>query len=158
MKIIGIDPGIAITGWGIINHTSGQCRAVSFGCIKTKAEDSPESRLILIYKAIKKIVRKHHPDQAAIEKLFFNTNAKTAFSVGEARGVTLLALASENLPIFQYTPLEVKIAISGYGRADKNQIETMVKTLLELKYIPSPDDISDALAVAITHGSVKKPT
>lgn len=157
MKIIGIDPGIAITGWGVISYAGGICQPVAYDCIKTSVNNNPEARLLQLHQALKKIVKTFQPEEAAIEKLFFNTNAKTAFSVGEARGVILLALVAAHVPIYQYTPLEVKLATTGYGRAQKHQIEQMVKTLLGLKSLPSPDDIADALAVAITHGCIKKP-
>ncbi len=157
MKIIGIDPGIARTGWGVIRYEKGDCKAVAYGCIETQAKTNTEARLLHIFGALKKIVKDYKPKEAAVEKLFFNTNAKTALSVGEARGVALLALSSQDMRIYQYTPLEIKMAITGYGRAQKCQIEQMTRTILGLKSIPAPDDTADALAVAITHGSIKKP-
>ena len=157
VNILGIDPGIARTGWGIIHYDSNSSVALAFDCIETKKNLAPESRLEDLYTSLKKILKKWRPKEAAVEKLFFNTNAKTALAVGEARGVTLLALKQEAIPVSQYTPLEVKMAVSGYGRADKHQVELMVKMLLNLKVVPSPDDVTDALAVAITHGVIKKP-
>lgn len=156
MKILGIDPGIARTGWGIINSDkNGNCRALSYGCIETSKLKTPETRLLNLFTSISQIVKQHQPRSAAIEQLFFNTNAKTAILVGQARGVAILALVLHKIPIKNYTPLQVKIAITGYGRADKQQIQQMVKVLLDLKSIPQPDDTADALSVALTHAYTK---
>jgi crossover junction endodeoxyribonuclease RuvC len=121
------------------------------GCIETSPKKTVEKRLEEIYQEITKIIKVHQPDALAIEELFFNTNAKTAFVVGQARGVILLAAAQNNLEIAIYTPLQVKLALTGYGRAEKPQVGQMVKTLLSLKEIPKPDDTADGLAIAITH-------
>ena len=151
MKILGIDPGIGRTGWGIINHKHGSTSSLIYDCITTKPKLLLEKRLLTLYEEISKIIELNKPNQAAIEKLFFNTNAKTAMSVGHARGVVLLALTKNKIPCFHYTPLQVKIAVTSYGRADKRQIQQMVQTLLKLDEIPKPDDVSDALAIALTH-------
>ena len=156
MRVLGIDPGIARCGWGIITINSSQLTVNNFGCVETKVGEAVEKRLLVIYKEIKKIISKYKPDALAVEELFFNTNAKTAFVVGEARGVVLLTAGEKNIPVGIYTPLQVKMAITGYGRAEKTQIGQMVKTLLKLKEIPKPDDVTDALAVALTHAFTKR--
>lgn len=151
MIILGIDPGIARTGWGVIRVQSSEFKVQSFGCIETSAKLEVPERLNDIYDSISDLIKKYKPDALAIEELFFNTNSKTAFVVGQARGVILLAGAKAGIPIAIYTPLQVKVAVTGYGRAEKAQIGQMVKVLLKLKSIPKPDDVSDALAVALTH-------
>ena len=151
MKILGIDPGIGRTGWGIIEVESGKLRVESYGCIETKAGEETSKRLLTIYNSIDELIEKYKPTSLAVEELFFNTNAKTAFVVGQARGVVLLLGAEKGLSIGIYTPLQVKIAVTGYGRAEKSQIGQMVKVLLKLPSIPKPDDTADALAVALTH-------
>ncbi len=156
MKVLGIDPGIARCGWGVIEIQNSEFRIQNYGCVETKAGELAEKRLLVIYKEIMKLILKYKPDAIAVEELFFNTNAKTAFIVGQARGVILLSAAQKNIPIATYTPLQVKMAITGYGRAEKNQIGQMIKTLLKLKEIPKPDDVTDALAVALTHAFTKK--
>lgn len=157
MTILGIDPGVARTGWGIVSFVDGQAKVRDFGIIETEKGLPPGDRLVTLHSAIRKIVSRSKPEEAAMEKIFFNTNAKTALAVGEARGVTLLALTQADVPTYHYTPLQVKMAIAGYGRADKHQVEQMVTVLLNLKETPSPDDIADALAVAVTHGVIRKP-
>ena len=156
MKIIGIDPGIGRTGWGIITSINKSCSPEVYGCITTSAKQSPEDRMRKLYDDLEKIIKKNKPDEAAIEKLFFNTNTKTAMTVGQASGAILLALTKQNIPIHHYTPLEVKVAITSYGRAQKSQIQLMVKSLLNLRKIPTPDDVSDALAVSLTHACTHK--
>lgn len=156
MRILGIDPGIGRCGWGILEARGSKLEARGYGCIETDSSMEVSLRLAAIYKEISRLIKQHSPEEMAVEELFFNTNAKTAFAVGQARGVILLAAAQKNLPIFIYTPLQVKMAITGYGRAEKEQIGKMVKTLLNLKEIPKPDDTSDALAVALTHGFSSK--
>jgi len=151
MRIIGIDPGIGRTGWGIIEVQNQKFKTLDYGCIETPANSPTPNRLSQIYNQLTSILKEHSPQALAIEELFFNTNAKTALIVGQARGVILLAAAQKNIPIAIYTPLQVKIAITGYGRADKSQIGQMVKVLLKLTSIPKPDDTSDALAIALTH-------
>lgn len=159
MKILGIDPGIGRTGYGIIEVQSSilrlrsgqEFKVQSFGCIETEPRSLVEQRLKEIYEALNTIIKENKPDVMIVEELFFNTNAKTAFVVGQARGVILLTGAENKLPIFIYTPLQVKVALTGYGRAEKSQVGQMVKTLLKLKEIPKPDDTTDALAVALCH-------
>ncbi len=151
MRIIGIDPGIARTGWGIVEVRSGKLEVRSYGCIETPKEQLLGDRLESLYSQLKQIMDTNQLDAFAIEELFFNTNAKTALVVGQARGVALLVAAQKQLPIAAYTPLQVKIAVTGYGRAEKNQVGQMVKTILKLASIPKPDDTADALAIALTH-------
>ncbi len=155
MRILGVDPGIARTGWGAIEVKSSKLKVQSYGCIETSANVEPSERLRQIYTELTDIIKKYKPDVMAVEELFFNTNAKTAFIVGQARGVVLLAAGQRNIPIITYTPLQVKMAITGYGRAEKVQVGQMVKVLLKLKEIPKPDDVTDALAVALTHTFTK---
>ena len=156
MLILGIDPGIARTGWGVIEIRNSKFEIRNYGCIETSARLSSEKRLKYIYDSVENTIKEHKPDVLAVEELFFNTNAKTAFIVGQARGVILLAASKKKLPIATYTPLQVKIAVTGYGRADKSQIGQMIKTILKLNSIPKPDDVADALAVALTHAFSQK--
>lgn len=162
MLTLGIDPGTATLGFGLVEENESGLRGISYGAIKTSPKDEPSSRLHKLHDEVKKLIKEHKPDFVAIEKLFFGVNTKTAMSVGQARGVVILAAAESGVPIAEYTPLEVKIAATGYGRADKRQMQQMVKTLLNLSEIPRPDDAADALAVAICHlhsskiGSLKK--
>jgi crossover junction endodeoxyribonuclease RuvC len=152
MITLGIDPGTATTGFGIIREEQdGNLTALNYGVIQTSSELSQAERLVQLYKNIKDLLILHHPDNGAVEKLFFERNVRTAISVGQARGVALLAMAESNLEIGEYTPLEVKQAVVGYGGADKNQVQQMVRIILGLIDIPKPDDAADALAVAICH-------
>ncbi|SHE47117.1 Holliday junction endonuclease RuvC [Seinonella peptonophila] len=149
MRIMGIDPGLAIVGFGILDQRGNMLKPVDFGCIKTETNLSLPTRLKQIYDACSIIMDEHQPDVVAVEKLFFNRNVTTAFTVGQARGVILLAAEEAGIPITEYTPLQVKMAVTGYGQAEKKQIQEMVKMLLSLPRIPKPDDVADALAVAI---------
>ncbi len=151
MKILGIDPGIGRTGWGVIEAQSSKLKAQKFGCIETKPNSETPGRLFAIYDELVDIIKEYKPDVLAIEELFFNKNVKTALTVGQARGVIMLAAVQHKLEIHIYTPLQVKIALTGYGRAEKQQVGKMVKTVLDLKEIPKPDDTTDALAIAVTH-------
>lgn len=151
MIILGIDPGIARLGWGVISETSGKISLVDFGCFETKSKDPESNRLKNLYQFLTTLIKTHHPEILATEELFFAANAKTALQVGQARGVVLLSAALTNLKTHSYTPLQVKQALTGFGRADKNQIQQMVKSILNLSKIPEPDDAADALAIAITH-------
>ena len=151
MRIVGIDPGIGRMGWGVIEAQSATFKVRNYGCLETEPKSEIADRLRIIYEFITSLCDEQQPDALAIEELFFNTNAKTAFIVGQARGVVMLAAAQHHIPIAIYTPLQVKMAITGYGRAEKGQIGQMVKTLLHLPSIPKPDDTCDALAIALTH-------
>lgn len=151
MKILGIDPGIGRIGWGVIEKNGQEVSSVTYGCFETDSKETPPKRLSLIFHEIKNIIKKYEPSEFAIEDLFFNNNAKTAFVVGQARGVILLAASESDLVPIIYTPLQVKVALTGYGRAEKSQVGQMVKTLLKLPKIPTPDDTADALAIALTH-------
>lgn len=153
MRILGIDPGTATTGWGVIKLESGKLKAEGCGCILTPAKQNQAVRLAHIYAELSAIIKKEKPDVVAIEKLFFINNIKTAMTVGEARGVCLLVAQQAGKTIFEYTPLQVKQALTGYGKAEKKQIQMMVKMVLKLKEIPKPDDMADALAIAITHAN-----
>ncbi len=151
MTILGIDPGIARCGWAVLEARGVKLEARDFGCIETPSSMEVSLRLSVIYKEITKLIKKYSPDALVLEELFFNTNAKTAFVVGQARGAVLLSGAENGLKNYIYTPLQVKIAVTGYGRAEKEQVGKMVKTILALEKIPKPDDTADALAIAITH-------
>lgn len=152
MLVIGIDPGTAITGYGLVSdREDGSLVAVDYGVIQTLPNLDLANRLSEIYRALKGILILHRPESGAVEKLFFQRNVRTALSVGQARGVALLALAESAIPVAEYTPLEVKQAVVGYGGADKKQVQQMVKALLGLQELPQPDDAADALAVAICH-------
>ncbi len=149
MIILGIDPGFARIGYGIIEEKNKNLRVLDYGCLATPTSLSFERRLKKIHDDIGGLIKKFHPDIFAVEKIFFCRNAKTAINVGEARGVAILAATKRNLKIREFTPLQVKQAITGYGKAEKQQMQKMVKILLNLKEIPKPDDAADALALAI---------
>ncbi len=152
MLVIGIDPGTAITGYGLVRERSdGSLEAVDYGAILTAKTTPMPQRLIQIFESLVEVLDRFKPQAAAVEQLFFQRNVRTALSVGQARGVVLLALAQAGLSVGEYTPLEIKQAVAGYGGADKNQVQQMVRALLELREIPRPDDAADALAVAICH-------
>ena len=150
MRIIGIDPGTGILGWGVIDvQGGGKCTLVEAGVIRTPVKQEDSKRLITIYDELKELVKETKPSIVSVEKLFFASNVTTAMSVSQARGVVLLLCEQENLELYEYTPLQIKQALTGYGRADKNQIQEMVKGVLRLHEIPKPDDAADALAAAI---------
>jgi crossover junction endodeoxyribonuclease RuvC len=151
MRILGIDPGIGRTGWGVIEVQSSNLKVQSYGTIETPSDMELGKRLKEVYDRIVGLLDEYKPEAVGIEELFFNTNSKTAFVVGQARGVVMLAVAQKKLPLAIYTPLQVKMALTGYGRAEKAQVAQMVKTLLKLQSIPKLDDTTDALAIAITH-------
>ncbi len=153
MIILGIDPGTAITGYGVVEYLGNHYRIVEYGIISSAKTEKPASRLNKIYNGIKQLIDTHKPDYVAVEELFFNKNVKTALQVGQARGVVLLAAQRKEVAIYEYTPLQVKQAVVGYGRAEKKQVQFMVKALLNLAEIPRPDDAADALAIAICHGN-----
>lgn len=152
MRIIGIDPGIAITGFGVIDKTGDRYIPVAYDKITTEPGETC-GRLVNLYRQLTDIFDRYKPECAAVEELFFNSNAKTAILIGQARGVAILAAANSGLDVVEYTPLQVKQAVAGYGRADKGQVQRMVKLLLNLNEIPKPDDVADALAIALCHGS-----
>jgi crossover junction endodeoxyribonuclease RuvC len=152
MLVLGIDPGTATTGYGLVRESErGDLSLVEYGAILTPAGMPPEERLQMLYERLIEIILLHRPDCGAVEKLFFRRNVTTAISVGQARGVILLAMAQHHLPVAEYTPMQVKQAVSGYGGADKNQVQVMVQALLSMDKLPKPDDAADALAVAICH-------
>jgi crossover junction endodeoxyribonuclease RuvC len=151
MRVLGVDPGTAITGWGVVEGEDSYLNLVAAGVITTSPGIPLPKRLQIIYRELTLLIEEWQPESSAVEELFFSKNAKTALAVGHGRGVALLALANANLSIAEYKPLEVKQAITGYGGADKWQIQQMVKLLLSLDEIPRPDDAADALAVAICH-------
>ncbi|RLE14382.1 crossover junction endodeoxyribonuclease RuvC [Candidatus Aerophobetes bacterium] len=150
MVILGVDPGTAATGYGVIDVEDSP-QLIDYGCLRTSSKEGMVQRLRAIYKQIKCIVERFCPEEIAVEDVFFNQNIKTALSVGQARGVILLAVSSQGARVFSYTPLEVKQAIAGYGRARKEQIQHMIKKILNLSSLPTPDDASDAIAVALCH-------
>lgn len=156
MKIIGIDPGTATIGWGIIEERSGNATPVAYGHISTHKDLSPARRLSLLADELEAILRLHAPEEAAVEELFFSNNAKTAISVAQARGVILLTLERFGVIIDGYTPNQVKQALTGYGSADKRQMQFMTKNVLRLPDIPKPDDTADALAIALCHAFSRK--
>lgn len=151
MIILGIDPGYAIVGIGVIEYKGNKFRPLEYNAITTKAHTLTSDRLRLIYEEINRYLDKYKPDAVAIEELFFNSNQKTAIAVAQARGVLIVSATNRQIPIYEYTPLQIKQSVTGYGRADKNQVQQMVKMLLNLNAIPKPDDAADALAVAICH-------
>lgn len=147
--ILGIDPGLADTGFGLIEVNGSNVKCLDFGSIKTFPKEDFVKRLQKIDNSLQEIIDKYQPDIASIEKIFFNTNAKTALLVGQARGVVLLNIAKNKIPIFEFTPLQLKQTISNYGRADKDQVRRMIKIFLNLKELPKSDDSADALGLAI---------
>ena len=152
MLVVGIDPGTATTGYGFVRESDqGNLEVVDFGVILTQAGEQPEIRLLQLYRRLTELILLHQPDSGAVEKLFFQRNVTTAIAVGQARGVVMLSLAEAAIPVAEYTPLQVKQAVVGYGGAEKNQVQQMVKAMLQLSEIPRPDDAADALAIAICH-------
>ncbi len=152
LRILGIDPGYAIVGYGFVDYSRLKFNVVSFGAITTCAHTPFPQRLMDIYNDMLEIIDKYKPDCLSIEKLYFNTNTTTAIDVAQARGVIVLAAQTRGLPVYEYTPLQVKQAVTGYGRAEKYQVMEMVKKLLCLNKVPKPDDTADALALAVCHG------
>jgi crossover junction endodeoxyribonuclease RuvC len=152
MIVIGVDPGTATTGYGLVRENpDGSLSLVDYGAILTPAGLAMPQRLLDLYRQLRDVLLLHRPHSGAVEKLFFHRNVTTAISVGQGRGVALLALAEAGLPVAEYTPMQVKQAVAGYGGADKNQVQQMVRALLSLDTIPTPDDAADALAIAICH-------
>lgn len=153
MRILGIDPGIAIVGFGVVDKNGNRYSTVEYGAITTPAHTPLENRLKTIYDEMTLLFANFRPDAMSVEELFFNNNAKTAIAVGQARGVIILSAVENGVPIYEYTPLQVKQALTGYGRASKMQIQQMMKSMLGLSEIPKPDDVADALAIAVCHGN-----
>ena len=152
MIILGIDPGYAIIGWGVLEYKNNHFKVIDFGAITTNAGEYFPQRLSVIDKELKKIIDTYHPQVMSMEKIFYNSNAKTVIDVSQARGVITLAAYDKGLQIAEYTPLQVKQSVVGYGRAEKKQVQEMTKTILGLDKVPKPDDTADALAMAICHG------
>ena len=151
MLVVGIDPGTATTGYGFLQEEAGKIETIAFGVITTPTGLAQEERLLLLYDQLKKLFLLHQPDCGAVEKLFFQRNVTSAIAVGQARGIVMLVFAQSGISVGEYTPLEVKQAVVGYGRAEKKQVQQMVKAILDLDEAPKPDDAADALAVAICH-------
>ncbi|NTU67100.1 MAG: crossover junction endodeoxyribonuclease RuvC [Candidatus Moranbacteria bacterium] len=151
MRVLGIDPGTATTGWAVIEESSGKIQALAYGHISTEKDRRDEDRLLEISNDIAQIIEKYHPQEAAVESLFFFKNQKTVIQVAQARGTVLLTLERNNVKVSSYTPLQVKQAITGYGKAEKAQVQLMTKNILGLKSVPKPDDTADALAIAVCH-------
>jgi len=147
--VLGIDPGTARLGYGLVDRQGSSLTVLDYGCLETVNDRSPELRLLLIHEGLTDLIESHHPEAVGVERLFFNKNAQTAMAVGQARGVVLLAAAQHGLPVFEYGPHEVKMAVTGYGRAPKEQVQRMVQIVLSMAELPRPDDAADALAVAV---------
>lgn len=156
MRVIGIDVGFAILGWSIIEKSGSSYNLIEYGVIETAKEDLIENRLKEIYSKLSYIIQQYKPDVSAVESLFFFKNQKTVINVGQVRGVILLALANNNIEVNNYTPLEVKVSVTGYGRAEKKQVQEMVKLICKLDTIPKPDDAADAIAIGICHLNTSK--
>ena len=149
--ILGIDPGYAIVGYGLINYEKNRFSVVDYGAITTEAKTPFNQRLLIIFNSLDELIKKYKPEAMAIEKLFYNTNAKTVIDVAQARGVIMLAAELNGIQAFEYTPLQVKQSVVGYGRAEKKQVQEMTRVILNLEKVPKPDDTADALAMAICH-------
>jgi crossover junction endodeoxyribonuclease RuvC len=147
--VLGIDPGTARLGYGIVERQGSQLTMLEYGCVETTNDRPLEQRLLLIYEALTDLIETHRPEAMGVERLFFNKNVQTAMAVGQARGVVLLVGAQHGLPVFEYGPHEVKLAVTGYGRAPKDQVQRMVQLVLSMSQVPKPDDAADALAVAV---------
>ncbi len=156
MRVLGIDPGLAIVGYGIIDFDGNKYKTVDYGVITTPAKTSYAKRIKMLYDSMVQLLDQYEIDEVAIEELFFNQNTTTAITVAQARGALVLAVMNKDIELFEYTPLQVKQSVCGYGRADKKQIQEMVQRLLNLKQIPKPDDAADALAIAIGHCSTNR--
>lgn len=151
MRILGIDPGYAIMGYGVLDYNGNRFKTVGYGSVETEAGLPMPERLKLLYDGLTEIIQKYEPDEVSIEELFFNRNVTTAIGVGEARGVAMLACVEGGLVVSEYTPMQIKQALVGYGKAEKPQVQMMVKTILNLPEVPKPDDTADAVAAAICH-------
>jgi crossover junction endodeoxyribonuclease RuvC len=151
MRILGVDPGYAISGYAVVDYEGNKFKVIKYGVIRTPSKMKMQDRLNKLFEKYTLLIEKYKPDHMAIEELFFNKNVKTAIAVGQARGVHIVAAVQNKVPVYEYTPLQVKQGVVGYGRAEKNQVQEMVKMLLNLKTIPKPDDAADALAITICH-------
>jgi crossover junction endodeoxyribonuclease RuvC len=156
--ILGVDPGLAHTGWGVIQRDRSHVRCLAYGCVTTRAADDVAQRLAAIYEGIREVVGRYGPDECAVESVFFGTNAKSAFATGQARGVALLATARARLTVADYSPVQIKSTVVGSGTADKQQVQYMVRVTLGLDHVPRPDHAADALAAAITHAQLRDRT
>ncbi len=156
MIVLGIDPGTASLGYAIVERTGSSLRAVDYGCLTTSADTPMPDRLRDIHALVAELIETHHPELVAVERVFFSRNAQTAFGVGQARGVVLLAAAQAGVPVREATPNEVKMGVTGYGGADKQQVGRMVSVILDLPEVPTPDDTSDALAIAVTAANAER--
>ena len=154
--VLGIDPGLATMGWGVLNSERGRYETVDYGVVLTPKDETLPVRLAMLEEGVNKLVAKYKPEEIALEELFFNNNITTGINVAQARGVILLTCVKNCGRLYEYTPLQIKQALTGYGRADKKQMQIMVKTLLRLDTIPKPDDAADALAVALTHSQTSR--
>ncbi|MCL5947144.1 MAG: crossover junction endodeoxyribonuclease RuvC [Chloroflexi bacterium] len=150
-RILGIDPGSARLGFGVVDCDGPDLQVVRFGCLETSPTDATSVRLYALYRQLTEVIAGTEPSEIAVEELFFNKNARTVIAVAQARGVALLSAAEYGVPIYEYTPLQVKVSVVGFGRAEKRQVQRMVTSMLQLSEIPEPDDVADALAVAICH-------
>ena len=155
MIILGIDPGLANTGWGVIEQSGSASRCLAYGCIATSATSEVAQRLARIHEDVLEVIARYHPEECAIESVYFGSNAKSAFATGQARGVALLATADARLVLGEYSPVQIKNTVVGSGTADKRQIQYMVRVVLKLDHEPRPDHAADALAVAITHAHLR---
>lgn len=151
MIILGIDPGTGRTGYGVVEEKDKNIKMVASGCIETRADNDDAARLVKLYNRLNELFDKYKPDYVALESLFFAKNIKTAMTVGQARGIVLLVSCLQGRKVYTYAPLEVKLAVTGYGKADKKQVQRMTKEILHLSEVPKPDDVADALAIALTH-------
>ncbi len=156
MKILGIDPGTATTGFGLIEKSGSKLAKIDAGVVSTPKTEQMQNRLKMLYDDLSQLVKTHQPDYIAVEKLFFTKNITTAMSVSQARGIVLLVAAQNKIELAEYTPLQVKMSVTGYGQAEKKQVQEMVKKILKLSVIPKPDDAADALAIAICHSATIK--
>jgi crossover junction endodeoxyribonuclease RuvC len=156
LRVLGVDPGTATTGWAVLEEKDGNVSPIAFGHISTDKNKTEESRLFEISDDLQKIIDKYRPQEASVEQLFFFKNKKTIIQVGQARGAILLTLRQKNVSIFNYTPLQVKQSLTGYGRAEKEQLQLMVRNILRLKSLPKPDDTADAIALALCHINSRK--
>ena len=156
MRILGVDPGYAISGYAIVDYKGNNFKVIKYGVVRTPSKMQMQKRLNKLFDKYSEIIDTYKPDHMAIEELFFNKNVKTAIAVGQARGVHIVAASQKDLPVYEYTPLQVKQGVVGYGRAEKAQVQEMVKLLLNLKTIPQPDDAADALAISICHAHTNR--